>query len=199
MQRLKFLALAAMLVLVAGTLFGSQAQKRMAVHRVMPPVPVVGLLSGTYATSVTATEISGGQQDNLSNETYGWTTYGATKGDLCGFFFLSVNYSSPDFGVDPIEVDPGVRQPANRIVTGGSWSKLIFVDGVYQGSVAGRIIGGTLNWDEKSQTTAVELKLTTDNATDAFAGNVGTGSFEGTMDRIGKALPTLSGTLTLKY
>lgn len=199
MQRVKFLAVAAVLVLVAGAFFSSQAQKKMAIHKIpTPPMPYIGPLSGSFVSIVEATEISGPQQDPSGHSAYGWTWNGPAKGDLSGFVFLSINYSYTPFEIDPIvTVDPSATPTGNNII-GGSWSKLIFVDGVYQGTVSGRILGGTLSWDEKNSTTAVELKLASDSATDAFAGSVGTGAFSGTMDRNGK-FPVLSGTLTLNY
>lgn len=196
MQRVKFLALAAILVLVAGAFFSSQAQKKMTNHRMPPVAPVDGILSGTYASSVNATEISAGSPGGFS-EVFGWTCYGPTKGDLSGFIFLSMNYGAAN-PLGGSGADPNILPPSSSEVSGGSWSKLIFVNGVYMGSISGRILGGVISWEKGGQTAAIELKLTSDKGTNAYIGSVGMGSFEGTMDRTG-ASPLLSGILTLNY
>ena len=198
MQKIKTLAIAAMLLLTAGALVSSQGQKRMANHRMPPPVPVVGILSGTYASSVSAAEVTSGDESNGS--IYGWSFSGITKGDLSGFIFLSVNYTLPQYNPNGgIGSPPEIGStPQESDVIGGSWSKLIFVDGVYQGSVSGRILGGKLIWDADNNRTGFDLKLAGDNGTDAFAGNVGIGSFEGVLDRAYKS-PVMSGSLTLNY
>ena len=193
MYRFKFLAIAAMFVFGAGAFLSSQAQKRMTID-IVPPQPTVGALSGTYRTSVGATEINVGEQNEMSNETYGWTSNGVTTGDLSGHIFLSVNYTWPGFG-DEIGTEPAVT----NIICGGSWSQLIYVNGVYQGSVSGRILSGTITWDEKTRTSKIEMQLAADNGTDAYLGSVGTGSFSGSMDRRSQDVPAINGTLTLVY
>lgn len=198
MQRLKFAALAVVLMLGAGLSFNAQAQRKGSVTRAVMPLPISGVLSGSYNSSVSATEIGAGEVNNVSNEMYGWTLQGVTNGDLSGFLFLSVNYTWPPFGFDP-SVTPDSTPLVTNIICGGSWSKLIFVDGVYRGSVSGKITGGTITWDDQSQTSTMELTLTSDNATDDYVGSVGGGAFTGTLDRSGKFGATLVGKISLKY
>jgi hypothetical protein len=149
-------------------------------------------LSGTYKATVEASEISEGQLSLSTGETFGWTWNSRTQGDLNGFMFVSVNYSAPLLAGE-------VGVPTNNDVIGGSWSQVFFdKNGVYLGSVSGKIVGGQLTWSQKQQHTVVSLLLTSEQGTDSFAGAVGTGTFEGVFDKTGSA-PSMTGMLTLNY
>jgi hypothetical protein len=201
MHRLKSMALAATLVLLTGAFVSSQAQRKLAPVKIMPPVPVVGNLNGSYVSRVTAMELSQGEMNPVANTVYGWTSYGQSKGDLSGFFFISMNYQLPfNAPDDPIGVvGPVLKMPVPYPVSGGSWTKLIFVDGLYMGSVSGQITSGTIAWDASGQTAAIELKLTSSNGTEAYSGAVGTGEFSGTLDRTAEGGPAVDGLLTLSF
>jgi hypothetical protein len=201
MTKLKFAALVVAVVLIAGASISGQAQKRSkALIRIEPPIPVGVVLSGTYASRIDATQLSVGEANYAASQVYGWTCYGQTKGDLSGYVFMSMNYSLPAFTpVDPAGSPSAFQPPPTSDVTGGSWSQLIFVDGVYTGSVSGRIVGGVLRWDSYSNNATVELKLVADDGTDAYLGSSGNGDFQGLLDRSAKSVPTITGTLTLNY
>jgi len=170
------------------------AQRRMSPAPVGPPVFVVEPLSGTYNISVDAFELSRGDIDLASGTTYGWTWSGKTSGDLSGFMFVSLNYDAAAAAVG-VDVLP---DGASSNVTGGSWTKLIFMKGEYAGSVSGRIVNGQLTWNEKAQNTTISLFLTSDQGTEAFVGNTGKGTFDGILDQTGK-VSTMSGVLTMDY
>jgi hypothetical protein len=146
-----------------------------------------------------ANELSVGNTEYSLGQTYGWTSYGTTNGDLSGYIFLSVNYTLPGGG-PPRE--PGTARPQPIFgasqVTGGSWSKLIFNGDKYVGSVSGRIVGGEIAWGTSELKATIRLELATDNGTDAFAGNVGKGLFEGTLDRTTERA-SIAGVLTLGF
>jgi len=189
------LAMTAIAIFMAGALASATAQVRL------PPVPVIGPLSGTYKMTMAANELSPGDTEYAMAETYGWTCYGETAGDLTGFMFVSMNYSLPEYFVQPVDGVIGIvpPQPVSK-VTGGSWSKLIFIKGKYVGSVYGKIVGGTLEWSSKDMSARMILELTADNGTGAFVDNVGKGSFEGTLTPSQKEQGVLvSGVLTLEY
>jgi len=170
--------------------FNTQAQTEINGDR----VPV---LSGKYASDVSGTEVSPGT-DESGSETFGWTMSGQTSGDLLGNVFLSVNYSMS--AVHPFASgNSAISIPATvNLVTGGSWSKAIYVDGVYAGTVSGTIVSGTVTWDESHTIATLELQLASEDGTDFFAGTTGAGSFSGTVDRT-EVVPTVSGSLRLAY
>jgi hypothetical protein len=199
MQKLKLAAFAVALVLVAGASISLQAQKRTRTPlKIEPPIFIGNVLTGSYSSNVNATELSPGQADYGSNEMYGATSYGQTKGDLSGHVFMSMNYSLPSLShVDPDAAVNAFQSPQSCEVTGGSWSQVIYVDGAYTGSVFGRIVGGTVTWSGFGQS-VVSLKLVADGGTDAYLGSSGNGDFAGTIDRSGN-VPTVNGTLTLNY
>jgi hypothetical protein len=190
MYKIKFLTLVALAILFGGFLMSAEAQKRP-----MPPIyidPPPTALSGDYKMDVNANELSTGEVDLISGATYGWTCYGSTKGDLSGFLFISMNYTS-DYSTPAEATRSGVKS-----VTGGSWSKLIFVDGVYAGSIHGKIVGGQLVVNKLDGTTSMNLVLTAEEGTGDYVGSRGNGTFEGVLNQNSKA-SGVSGQLILNY
>ena len=197
MYKMKLLAITAIVIFMAGALTSATAQIRL------PPVPVIGPLNGTYKMAVTANVLSAGDAEYAMSETYGWTCYGETTGDLTGFMFVSMNYSLPEYFIQPVDDVIGISPPqpifqASRI-TGGSWSKLIFIKGQYVGSVYGRIVGGTMEWSSKDMSAKLILELSADNGTGAFVDNVGKGTFEGLVPSQNTKDGSITGVLTLEY
>jgi len=191
MNKIKSLTLIALVILVSGIFVSAAAQKKpLPAEQVLPVMP----LSGTYKIALTANELSIGSVELNTGETYGWTCYGTTDGDLTGYMFVSLNYSlpSPPDG-ESGDVAGGVSQ-----VSAGSWSKLIFSNGQYLGSVYGKVVSGQLVWNGRDRTTSVRLNLTADDGTESFVGSTGTGTFEGVLDPNSKT-SYVSGTLTLNY
>jgi hypothetical protein len=173
-----------------------------AVIIVPPPLPV-GTLSGDYSSKVNAIELSLGDTQYAVGQTFGWTSYGTTSGDLNGYMFMSMNYTVPPGLVRPqLQSESAIAPPQpvyqTSKVTGGSWSKLIFVKGKYVGSVYGRIVDGDLTWDLSDSIATMQLVLVADNGTAAFLGNKGKGTFQGTFDRATGA-GNIFGELTLSF
>lgn len=206
MNKMKSVVFIALAVFLGGSVFGVEAQKkslqnkavRLSVARPQPVLTVAPLpittLTGIYNVSVDSVELSRGTIDLASGTTYGWTWSGKTDGDLSGFMFVSLNYAAPE---TPMEVGADTTAGTSKI-TGGSWSKLIFSNGQYLGSVSGEIHSGDLTWNDKAQNWNVNLQLTSDRGTDAFVGSRGKGSFAGTLDQ-SRRIPAVSGVLTLEY
>lgn len=186
MYKIKSLALVALAIFLSGVFVSAAAQKGFGPAPVDPPV--LETLNGAYTVAVNATELSRGDVAFGTGETYGWTCYGSTEGDLSGFMFVSMNYSSP--------AEVGFGSP--NTVIGGSWSKLIFIKGEYAGSIYGKIVGGEVVWDGRGGTATISLQLTGDDGTGMFAGNIGSGTFEGGLNRT-TSPASVSGILTLKY
>lgn len=191
-MRLRSIALATFALLLGGMLFSTQAKHRQVFAESFDtPTPA---LSGTYESQVDATEMSSGNSQEMTNAVYGWNSYGKTTGGLCGHVFISVNYSVTDN--NDSFMTPSIVP--DNVVTGGSWSKIIYVDGVYAGSISGTIVGGSLVWDENHTTAQVELQLVGTKGADNFVGLTGVGTFSGTLDRT-TSDATLTGTLRMKY
>jgi hypothetical protein len=206
----KFGVLAATAILLAGIVSSVAAQQiRKAparinpVESVLPPAPPLATLSGSYSSKVNAKEVSAGDTQYSLGQTFGWTSYGTTNGDLSGYLFISLNYTLQKGSALPEAPAKSAIAPPQPIsetsqVTGGSWSKLIFRDGKYLGSVSGRIVGGELVWDSSQLNATMRLELAADDGTDTFQGNTGKGTFEGTLDRsTGKG--NVTGLLTLNF
>lgn len=198
MYKIRSLALVAVAILFGGVFAVAAAQMRMPPSPIEPPLPVGVTLSGTYSMEVSANQLSAGDIEFVTGTTYGSTFYGQTVGDVSGFMFVSMNYTSlqaPPADMISEGTAGGVSQ-----VTGGSWSKLIFIKGEYVGSVYGRVVGGELVWsaNKRGTTTNINLQLTADDGTEAYVGNAGTGTFEGMLDLSSK-FSTVSGKLTLTY
>lgn len=193
MYKSKSLALFALAILFGGLFISAEAQKRRLPPIYIDPPPVFGAeLSGTYVIAVNANELSTGEVEPTTQATYGWTCYGVTKGDLSGFLFVSMNYSS-DYSFAGDASLSGVSS-----VSGGSWSKLIFIDGEYAGSVFGKIVGGELVRNKLDRTAAINLQLSSDGGTGLYVGTIGNGTFAGVLDQNLKA-PSVSGKLILNY
>lgn len=197
MYKIKSLGLVALAILVGGVFLSAEAQKRMAPVLIDPPPifidppPVVlTVLSGSYTDAVNGNQLSTGEVELNTGATYGWTCYGSTEGDLSGFLFISMNYTS-DYSVQL-----GTSLDSVSSVTGGSWSKLIFVNGLYAGSVYGKIVSGQLIKTEGM--TSINLELTADDGTGDYVGNIGTGVFEGVLDQNSKE-SSVTGKLVLRY
>lgn len=198
MKSSKLLAFAAAIVLLAG--MSAQAQKRKVSIKAMP-LPVPAALQGKYVTEVGGSQASQGLEAIVgfgTHQVMGWNVFGQTTGDLSGHIFMSINYNMPS-AVDPGDEIGAIPPPVPPSqVTSGSWIKLIYVDGVYAGSVSGRIVGGTVTWDTRSQTQTVSLDLAGDSGTGAYEGNTGLGSFIGSVQST-ETGASLTGTLTLYY
>ena len=186
------MAITAIAILMAGALASVTAQVGL------PPIPI-GSLSGTYKMAMDANELSAGDTKFALAETYGWTCYGETSGDLNGFMFVSMNYALPNSLTSVIDGKVGISPPLSK-VTGGSWSKLIFIKGKYLGSVHGRIVGGTLEWSKTDLSAKMKLELSADGGTGAFVDNVGKGTFEGALEPSQKEKGgRVTGALVLDY
>ena len=190
MNKIKSLTVVALAILIGGILSIAAGQRRMLPVPVIEP-PVIEPLSGSYKLQVIANDLSTGDTEFTTGATYGRTAYGTTEGALPGFVFISMNYSSPT--LSPLGT-------ATSIVSGGSWSKLIFINGEYTGSVYGKIVGGKVAWSENrgDLTATISLQLTSDGGTELYAASYGSGSFEGILDPNSKG-STVSGTLILYY
>jgi hypothetical protein len=173
MYKIKFLTLVALAILFGGVSISAQAQKKMSSPIFLGPPPTV--LSGDYRMDVNANEMSEGNSDSIAGPTYGWTCYGTTEGDLSGFLFISMDYSS-----DCLTPGQAARSGVKSVI-GGSWSKLIFVDGVYAGSIHGRVVGGQLVVNNVDGTTSMNLTLTAEDGTGDYAGSTGYGTFQGVL------------------
>jgi hypothetical protein len=197
MHKMKLMIITAVAIFMAGALTSATAQKEGSLPLPLP----IGPLNGTYTMAMTANQLSAGDTEYAMAETYGWTCYGKTSGDLTGFMFVSLNYALPEYlstdkveaGSTPVEI---ILPTSN--VTGGSWSKLIFMRGQYVGSVYGKVVGGTLVWSQMDLSATMSLQLTADDGTGYFVGNAGKGTFEGTLDPSQKS-GNLTGVLTLNY
>jgi hypothetical protein len=174
--KLTSLISAGLLLMSMFSFAGAQTKKSPAFR--MPPVPPVGVLSGSYELSVSASQVSAGDVDFASGNTFGWTWSGTTSGYLSGYMFMSLNYSAA-----PIQV--GADLSEMRIVTGGSWSKVVFIDGIYAGRISGKIVNGSVMIDGKSMT-SMDLELVGDSGTDTLVGSTGTGRFSGVIDNSDK-------------
>lgn len=186
MYRLSFLFLLTGALLLAGIPTGVQAQKSKAIQPT-PPVAQNGPLKGNYFYVVNGLEMSRGQS------TASWASYGSTAGDLNGFMFMSLN-------LNPIGSSSGLVASENidSQVTGGSWSKLIFVNNVYTGSIYGKVLSGSVTW-VNNETANIQLQLTVDNGTLVYAGQVGKGSFNGALTRSGSGQGNVSGSINLTF
>ena len=186
MYRLSFLFLLTGALLIAGIPTGVQAQKSKAIQPT-PPVAQNGPLKGNYFYVLNGLELSRGQS------TASWASYGNTAGDLNGFMFTSLN-------LEPLGSSSGslLSENVDSQVTGGSWSKLIFVNNVYTGSLYGKVVSGSVTW-VNNDTANIQLQLTADNGTLIYAGQVAKGSFSGTLSRSGSGQGTVSGSINLSY
>jgi hypothetical protein len=198
MKSSKLLAFAVAIVLLAG--MSIQAQKRKVSVKAMP-LPVPAGLQGKYVAGVGGSQASQGIEAIVgfgTHQVLGWNVFGQTTGDLSGHIFMSINYNMPTVVEPGDQIGSILPLPSPSRVTSGSWIKLIYVDGVYTGSISGRIVGGTVDWDARSQTQTVSLDLVGESGTGAYDGNVGVGTFIGTVEPT-ETGASLTGTLTLIY
>lgn len=86
----------------------------------------------------------------------------------------------------------GVLGRGTDTITGGTLSAS--VTGSAAGTLTGRLAGGSIVWSTTSTKGTATITITITGGTGAYAGDTGTATFRGTMDRTTQAL---SGTLTL--
>jgi hypothetical protein len=199
MYKTKLLSIAIMAMFLACVSSNATGQTRIPITASLTSEPRQSIDS----TKVSGVEISPGETSYAVSTTYGATYVGQTIGALTGSFFMSVNYTLP--GVRPMDVQAansaaGRPQPIDQSseVSGGSWTREIYRDGKYLGSVYGRITGGTVVWSQTDLTATLKLSLVIDNGTGAFVDRTGKGEFLGALDRMGK-VATISGGLNLVY
>jgi hypothetical protein len=200
MYKTKLLPFAAVALLLGGISSSVAGQTRN--PPTQPPVSAE-TVNQADISNVNAIEVSPGETNYSIATTYGETYYGETSGDESGYLFISINSTLPKAATASPE-SPGATadqpQPIEQAseVTGGSWTRQIFLRGKYIGSVYGRIAGGTLIWSQTDLSATVNLDLLVDNGTQAFVDRTGKGRFAGALDRMSK-VPTISGQLTLAY
>jgi hypothetical protein len=112
-----------------------------------------------------------------SNAFY-YDTRGTLAGRLPGTFSTRVYYT-------------GALGSAVNPITGGTWSANLTGAA---GTLQGRVAGGSIRWTSAGHSGAVSVTFTVTGGTGAYAGETGTGTFQGTMDW---ATQALSGTLTV--
>jgi hypothetical protein len=193
MNKIKSAAITALAIFCMGMFATATAQKKTTAHSIIP-LPSTVVLSGTYEVNLDAVEVSIGTVDYTSGATYGSTWSGQTAGDLSGFMFVSLNYCAPENG-GVVGID---SRPGTSVISGGSWSKVIFIDGVYAGSVSGTITGGELTWNPDTEESNITLQLTSDQGTEAFVDAKGKGTFVGVIAQRSVSR-SVSGHLTLDY
>lgn len=208
MYKTKLLPFAIVAILIGSIISSAAGQKRTPIPAAEPPVPAETInpveTINPDLSKFSGVEVSPGETNYAVATTYGATYYGQTFGDRTGSFFVSVNYSLPGTG-GPTAREAGsdtsdMPQPIDQssLVTGGSWTRQVFIDGKYVGSVYGRITGGTVTWSQTDLSATVDLELAVDNGTEKFLDRTGKGQFHGKLDRMSK-LPIISGDLTLEY
>jgi hypothetical protein len=193
MHKITTPALLLIAILIGGVLTSATAQKRKPPISVDPPAP--SSLSGNYKISVAADLLSNGEVEYRTPGLVGWSCSGTTDGDLPGYIFISMSASAPVMLPDGSEV---------RYVTSGTWSKLIFLKGLYTGSVNGRIVGGQIVSEGQILSTeplrtTINLQLVGDGGTETYVGNAGSGTFDGVVDLSTKGGPKVFGNLNLNY
>lgn len=197
MNKIKSAALIGFAIFLAGMFATAAAQKRTSTPSFSKPFPIVAGLSGTYTINLDAVEVSTGTVDIISGASYGWTWSGKTYTDLSGYMFFSLNFAAPDNST-AVEAGGDRLPPQPRLISGGSWSKVIFIDGVYAGTISGRVTSGQLVWSPDTRTSNVSLQLTSERGTEAFVGLQGTGTFVGVVGQVGE-VTTITGVVTLEY
>jgi hypothetical protein len=195
MNKIKYTAFLVLAVFLGGIFSSAAAQKASTPGFIGPPTWEVKPLSGPYTVRTESIAVSKFDLNPDSGAPYRLSWSNKMIGDLSGFMFVSVNYSTPMYLRGGAQVT-GIGGTSN--VIDGSWTKLIFVNNVYVGSVSGTITGGELTWSETDQNTAIRLDLTSDQGSDAFTGCYGRGTFEGTWNQEAEGMP-ISGTLNFTY
>lgn len=190
MFRIKVLKCICLLLLIGGSFARAQAQTAGDFDPSSEGAQPV--LSGTYYIGVEAIETFPGETVFNEAKTFDRTSHGTTEGDLSGFIFISLNYTLPENNT------VGDVSREESLITSGSWAKLIFKEGVYRGSVFGKITVGKILWNRRTNTASITFELKSDSGTGIFTEERGKGFFEGTLYQSTKA-PTLKGRLTLEY
>ncbi len=129
----------------------------------------------TYTDTLHATGTGAGI---AGNNTFYYDTRGTLTGSLPGTFNTRVFYT-------------GILGKGTNAITSGNWSANLTGPA---GTLEGRVAGGSIRWNSTGQSAAVNVSFAVTGGTGAYAGDTGTGSFQGTMDGITEAL---SGTLTV--
>lgn len=181
MNTTKRLVFAVALTLLAGLFWSAQAQ-------VMPP---------SKAISVQGIETTIGTAENDKGDMYGCTWLGKTSGYMPGSFFMSMNYTRSSGAF--IGISPPQPISLSDTITGGTWSLPVYVYNRYVGALYGHVDSGTMEWKDTGGVAAVDMMLVIDGGTKAFTGVSGKGTFSGTLNRITKDKPTISGQLLFGY
>jgi hypothetical protein len=160
---------AAALVLVIGLGYNVTAQKTAAF---LPPEPI------NPVVNVNAIEISDGTigyDENKGTTAFGYSFLGRTTGEFPGSFTLSMN-CTPAVGV----------AGGASLMTGGSWTLPVYIDGArlgsaYAGSLYGTIANGKMAWDKTGKSAEVYFILNVDGGTQNWEGTNGYASFAGNL------------------
>ncbi len=131
--------------------------------------------SHSYTDTLRATGTGAGI---AGGNTFYYDTRGTLAGSLPGTFSTRVYYT-------------GILGNGTNAITGGSWSANLTGPA---GTLQGRVAGGSVRWNSTGQSAAVNVSFVVTGGTGAYAGDTGTGSFQGTMDGNTEAL---TGTLTV--
>jgi hypothetical protein len=136
----------------------------------------------SWATNYTDTlQATGTGAGSAGNNTFYFDTRGTLAGKLPGTFSTRVFYT-------------GILGNSTNAITGGTWSANITGSAGTAGTLQGRVAGGSVRWSSSGRAGAVTTTFTVTGGTGPYAGETGTGVFQGTMDWDTQAL---TGTLTL--
>ena len=175
MKRTKLLGFAITLTFCAGLFWSAQAQ------------------SPTRATKLLAIETSPGVEDKERGVINGISFLGKTTGTYPGSFFMSMNYTTTSrFASFP---------PISSVNTikDGTWSLPVYRSGQYQGAIYGRVVDGTMEWNEDNTIAKVNIIFSVNAGTQTFVNASGKGNFVGTLDRSTRGKPTLNGALFYEF
>ncbi len=106
---------------------------------------------------------------------------GSLAGSLPGSFSTQILYN-------------GVLGLGTDTITGGTWSASITGTTSTAGALQGRLAGGSIAWSTSSSAGTATITFTITGGTGAYAGDTGTATFRGTMDR---STQVLSGYLSV--
>jgi hypothetical protein len=132
--------------------------------------------SSSYADTLTAWGTGAGL---AGTNAYYYDMQGALAGALPGSLSTRILYG-------------GVLGRGTDTITGGTLSAGVNGAGVPAGTLQGRLIGGSIQWGTTSGAVSITVSIT--GGTGAYAGNTGTATLRGSMDR---ATQVLSGSLSL--
>ncbi len=88
----------------------------------------------------------------------------------------------------------GVLGHGTNRIAGGAWSETVSGSRAVAGTLQGTLAGGSIVWSTSGKGGAVTITITITGGTGAYAGDTGTATLHGTIDR---ASQTLSGTLSV--